>query len=251
MLGRRTAELHLALAGCDDNPAFAPEPITVDYVEGLQQKIAAQSERTFEVLRRNLSRLTDEASGLGMQLLQFADDLPEGISALTVPANAGLRTRIHGDYHLGQVLVTDEDFVILDFEGEPARSLADRRAKHSPLKDVAGMLRSFSYAASASLSKEADHASADLVSWAELWEQAVSTEFLQVYWQVMQSSSILPPQFASLQTLLNVYLLEKAFYELLYELNNRPAWVQIPLMSILSLLPTLEPARGRKLRPTG
>jgi maltose alpha-D-glucosyltransferase/alpha-amylase len=147
--------------------------------------------------------------------------------------------RVHGDYHLGQVLRTKADFVILDFEGEPARSLAERRKRHSPLKDVAGMLRSFSYAAFSGLEKHTtrrpeDHARME--PWAKLWVSAVSDEFLRSYKATIGSAEIVPAEEEDFQLMLNTYILDKALYELRYELNNRPDWVRIPLLGILSLL---------------
>ena len=151
----------------------------------------------------------------------------------------GQRIRIHGDYHLGQVLRVKTDFVILDFEGEPARPLEVRRAKHSPLKDVAGMLRSFNYAAWAALMKYTSRRPEDqsrLGPWARLWDQSVSAEFLHSYGATVSGSGLLPSSPSAVRALLDLYLLEKAFYELIYELNSRPDWVKIPLMGIASLL---------------
>jgi len=151
----------------------------------------------------------------------------------------GQRTRIHGDYHLGQVLRVKTDFVILDFEGEPARSIEGRRTKHSPLKDVAGMLRSFNYAAWAALMKYSSRRPEDqarLEPWAHLWDRSVSAEFLHAYDETMTDSQLIPSDSSPVWALLDLYLLEKAFYELLYELNSRPDWVKIPLMGIASLL---------------
>jgi maltose alpha-D-glucosyltransferase/alpha-amylase len=150
------------------------------------------------------------------------------------------RIRIHGDYHLGQVLYANNDFFILDFEGEPARSLAERRAKYSPLKDVAGMLRSFSYAAYAGLLAHTARRPDDLErleAWANLWEEWSSAVFLKAYRETAGGASFLPADERQFQRLLDAYLLDKALYELLYELNNRPSWVRIPLRSILSLGP--------------
>jgi len=154
------------------------------------------------------------------------------------PGEAGQRIRIHGDYHLGQVLRARGDYVILDFEGEPARTLAERRAKQSPLKDIAGMLRSFSYTAFSAL----DHfvlrhpgTAKSLEPWAQLWQNAVSTEFLAAWRTTIGANPHLTPQPPQAHRLLNAYLLEKALYELLYELNNRPGWVRIPLAGILGL----------------
>jgi maltose alpha-D-glucosyltransferase/alpha-amylase len=159
-------------------------------------------------------------------------------AALPSVGAGALRTRVHGDYHLGQVLRAKGDFVLLDFEGEPARSLTERRAKQSAMKDVAGMLRSFSYAAYAGLARSTSRRPQDveqLEPWARLWEAAVSAEFLDSYRKVTAGSAIVPAEEADFRRLLDVYLLDKALYELVYELNNRPAWVRIPLAGILQL----------------
>src|SRR5579863_10435378 len=151
----------------------------------------------------------------------------------------GKRIRTHGDYHLGQVLRTRNDFVVIDFEGEPARPLAQRRAKCSPLKDVAGMLRSFSYAAHATLMTYTTRHPEDFATlepWAQLWERTVSTEFLSAYREIAITGNFLPAMEEDFRRLLDVCLFEKATYELMYELNNRPAWVRIPLAGILGLV---------------
>ncbi|HXM16434.1 MAG TPA: hypothetical protein VN933_14415, partial [Candidatus Eremiobacteraceae bacterium] len=150
-----------------------------------------------------------------------------------------MRTRIHGDYHLGQVLRTETDFVIIDFEGEPARSIEERRVKRSPLQDVAGMLRSFHYAAFAPLLGE-DRAAGDDVArmgvLAEAWNSWVADRYLAKYFATAKGASNLPATQAEIQTVLELHLLEKAIYELGYELNNRPTWVGIPLQGIGKLL---------------
>jgi maltose alpha-D-glucosyltransferase/alpha-amylase len=160
----------------------------------------------------------------------------------------GQRIRIHGDYHLGQTLRTGDDstgdFMMLDFEGEPARSLDERRSKQSPLKDVAGMIRSFSYAAYAGMHRLVEAAPEDardsemsrLGAWARLWQNAASAEFLLAYRETIGKSKTLLPSAHVAQALLDAYLLEKALYELMYELNHRPAWLRIPIAGILSLL---------------
>jgi len=157
---------------------------------------------------------------------------------MRIETQSGLRIRIHGDYHLGQVLRTRGDYVILDFEGEPARLLEERRAKQSPLRDVAGMLRSFSYAAYSALDHFAQRhpgTQRSLESWAQLWQNAVSTEFVVAWRSAMAANTPLTPEPRQAHRLLNAYLLEKALYELLYELNNRPGWIRIPLAGILAL----------------
>ena len=148
------------------------------------------------------------------------------------------RTRVHGDYHLGQVLKVKTDFVILDFEGEPARPLVERRTKQCPMKDVAGMLRSFSYAAYSSLINfSARHPSgiASLQPWAHLWVQCIAAEFLRAYRESARGAKFVPGNSEDFRRLLGVFLVDKALYEVLYELNARPAWVRIPLMGIVSL----------------
>ena len=148
------------------------------------------------------------------------------------------QTRIHGDYHLGQVLKVGSDLVILDFEGEPARPLAGRRAKQSPLKDVAGMLRSFSYAVYMSLINYAaahPESMARLEPWARFWEHTVSAEFLRAYRKTTREKGLLHVDEADFRRPLDVFLIEKALYEVMYELNARLAWVRIPLMGLLSL----------------
>ena len=150
----------------------------------------------------------------------------------------GERIRIHGDYHLGQVLQVKTDYVILDFEGEPARPMSERRAKASPLKDVAGMLRSLGYAAYSGLMAFTTRRPEDwesLEQWALLWERSMGAEFLRAYLQTARGAPFLPAADEDFRSLLGVFLLDKALYEFSYELNNRPAWLRIPLMGILSL----------------
>ncbi len=238
MLGRRSGELHVALAAPSDDPAFAPEPFTAEDLRVLREPLIANASRAFEALKDNLASLPDdtvETAGLVLSRRSaIFDHLRESAS---VDAS-GMRIRIHGDYHLGQVLRTKSDFVILDFEGEPAKSLEERRSKQSPLKDVAGMLRSFSYASAAALMRFTTRRPQDagrLELWAGLWEQAVTAEFLKAYRRATQGSALLPTDPGVFQKLLEVYVLEKALYELFYELNNRPGWVRIPIRGILSL----------------
>ncbi len=237
ILGRRTAELHLALASGRD-AAFAPHVPGPADLEAMRDLLIAHAAGAFDLLKMNLSRLPDdsvEAAGLALSRRGL---LLSRFRALPALHNVGQWTRIHGDYHLGQILRSKGDFVILDFEGEPARPLAERRARHSPLKDVAGMLRSFSYAALVALTKYTTRRPeefAQLESWARLWEASVSAEFLRAYRETIADSLIVPADRQEFDALLNVYVLDKALYELVYELNNRPAWIRIPLYGILSL----------------
>jgi maltose alpha-D-glucosyltransferase / alpha-amylase len=240
-LGRRTAEMHLALSTPTDNRAFITESFTADDLAADATRIDAQISLSLEALKRGMFQLTETVADNAALVLSQRIELFARARAIAsaASADAGQRIRIHGDYHLGQVLRSRGDYVILDFEGEPARTLAARRTKQSPLKDVAGMLRSFSYAAYAGLSAFAQRRPDDaknLEPWARLWQNAISTEFLHAYRLIIDATNPkLIPQPAQAQLLLNAYLLEKALYELLYELDNRPAWVRIPLAGILAL----------------
>ena len=241
LLGRRTAELHLALDTPTNNPAFAAEPFAQDDLDLDAKRIEVQIVNTLDALKRGMSQLTGDATiDDAARILSRRLNLLERARSLSTvpPAQAGLRIRIHGDYHLGQVLRAKGDYVILDFEGEPARSLAERRRKQSPLKDVAGMLRSFSYAAYAGLQNFAQRRPDDaknMEPWTVLWQNAASSEFLRAYHSTVAASPQLLPQPEQAQQLLDAYLLEKSLYELLYELNNRPAWIRIPLAGVLAL----------------
>jgi len=267
LLGRRTAELHLALAtsigdlstnevlGAEVVSAFAPISFTEESLAADAGHIEAQVICSLDALKRSLPTFTDaittDAAALVLSrrlalharaqaiVQPIAQPLSNGAQQDSPAAASGLRTRIHGDYHLGQVLRTHSDYILLDFEGEPARSLSERRAKQSPLRDVAGMLRSFSYAAYVALEPFVQRhpgAAKSLDAWAQLWLNAVSTEFLNAWRVTLAANPHLTPQPRQAQRLLDAYLLEKALYELLYELNNRPAWVRIPLTGILALL---------------
>ncbi len=238
LLGRRTAELHLALAIETHDEAFQAEPFTAADLALDARRIDSQIHRTLDALRAGMSHLRDLTADDAATILSRRIELFRRAHAITEAKASGKRIRIHGDYHLGQVLRAKNDFVILDFEGEPARSLEERRRKQSPLKDVAGMLRSFSYAAYSGLDavvQRRPDSQRTLEPWARMWQNAACTAFLNAYKQSSAADPGLLPERAQAQALLNAYLLEKALYELLYELNNRPTWVRIPLAGILSL----------------
>jgi maltose alpha-D-glucosyltransferase/alpha-amylase len=190
------------------------------------------------LLDASLDRLDDRRRDLARQVLGHRDHLLQQIDELRRIRNAAQRIRCHGDYHLGQVLVTEGDVVILDFEGEPARPLAERRAKCSPLRDVAGMLRSFSYAAltglnAATLTRPEDIER--LAPWAELWETWASAAFLRAYLSATRGAAFIPSREDDFDAILQAFVVDKALYELGYELNNRPDWVHIPLGGVLRL----------------
>ncbi len=239
LLGQRTAEMHLALASDASDPAFAPEPFTMESQQALEQSVNRLLVRVFSLLRDKVKYLPTEWRATGEKLAERESEIAARFNtALREPIRA-MRTRIHGDYHLGQVLRTESDFVIIDFEGEPARSIEERRVKRSPLQDVAGMLRSFHYAAFAPLLGE-ERVAGDDVSrmgvWAEAWNSWVADRYLAKYFATAKDASYLPATQAEIQTVLELHLLEKAIYELGYELNNRPTWVGIPLQGICKLL---------------
>ncbi len=244
LLGRRTAELHLALASDRDDPEFAAEPITQLYQRSLYQSMRSLTRRVLLLLRRHLPELPDEVRPEAAALAESEGELLRRCRRVLSKKIHSTRIRTHGDYHLGQVLFTGRDFVIIDFEGEPARPLGERRLKRSPMRDVAGMLRSFHYAAWSALYDqverdifaEPDDAVAALEPWAQLWTAWVSAAFLRSYLETAQGASFLPQGEEELRTLLDAHLLEKAVYELGYELNNRPTWVHIPLQGIHQLL---------------
>jgi maltose alpha-D-glucosyltransferase/alpha-amylase len=233
ILGQRTAELHNALGRRTGNAAFDPDPMTEADLLSVRQNVLAEAQGTLTVLRGAMDALPSAAQEDAEGLLARAGDVQAYIDALPVEGKQGWRSRFHGDYHLGQVLVARNDFVIIDFEGEPARPLEERRTKQSPLRDVAGMLRSFNYARWTALRRAAQNADelARLGSAARAWEQETRTAFLTGY------SGGLAPQAGPIDPeLLELFELEKAFYELRYELGNRIDWVPVPLQGILALL---------------
>jgi maltose alpha-D-glucosyltransferase/alpha-amylase len=238
-LGRRTAELHLALASPTDDPVFAPEPLGAADFQGLLAEVRQQAGIAFDLLKERVPYLPDDVIEIAASVLSRRRRIFQQLDVLASSDVRALRIRIHGDYHLGQVLRAKSDFVILDFEGEPTRSLAYRRSKQSPLRDVAGMVRSFSYAAYASLIGYIARHPGDFASlepWTQLWERSVSAEFLRAYRQTIGNSTLALATGEEFRTLLDVFLLQKVLYEVLYELNSRPAWVRIPLMGIMSSL---------------
>jgi len=258
LLGQRTAEMHLALAAATDDPAFVAEPLTTEDLAADARRIESQITATLAAIKTRFSTLDDLTADDAGLLLSRRIELIARANSITAFVPTGQRFRIHGDYHLGQTLRTVEsdprsgldpgnsvsgDFVLLDFEGEPARSLAERRQKQSPLRDVAGMIRSFSYAAFTGLDRYIAsqpegapiHDAVTLGAWATLWQNAASSHFLRAYRETISANPAILPDPQQAQALLEAYLLEKALYETLYELNNRPAWVRIPLAGILSL----------------
>jgi maltose alpha-D-glucosyltransferase / alpha-amylase len=242
LMGQRTAELHRVLASDLDDPAFAPEPLGMLYQRSLIQSMRNLTRQSLQLLRRKLKELPDDVREEAQRVAGLEGEILRRSRAAFERRISATRTRVHGDLHLGQVLYTGRDFVIIDFEGEPARSLSERRLKRSPLRDVAGMLRSFQYAGRSALLKRVAGGQLRredvpvLTPWVRVWESWAAAAYLGRYLATAAGAAHLPTSREELGSLLDVFLLDKALYELRYELNNRPDWVHIPLRGILQLM---------------
>jgi maltose alpha-D-glucosyltransferase/alpha-amylase len=238
LLGQRTGELHLALASGRNNPAFAPEPFNAMAQRSIYQNMRTSLRRAFTLLEKKLPDLSRAFRDEAKEVLAMEQEiLAREKRLLDRRANAA-KIRIHGDYHLGQLLYTGKDFVILDFEGEPARALSERKLKRSALRDVAGMMRSFQYAAYSALWQPAMRKEdvPFLERWADLWYRQMSSVFLQSYLKTTADAIFIPKNSDDLQIMLEAYLLDKAVYEVGYELNHRPSWVVIPIRGVKHIL---------------
>jgi maltose alpha-D-glucosyltransferase/alpha-amylase len=223
-LATRTGELHRAFALRTGDPAFEPEPLTAQDFEAWKTKVRDEATDTLSMVEHVAAEKAQALLAQRAKLIAFID-------ACKAPKGAGLKTRHHGDYHLGQVLVSNNDFVIIDFEGEPSRPLADARKKHSSLRDVAGMLRSFSYAKWSARAQAGIQDSSGL----DAWESEVRHAFIAAYAAATHGSGLYA-SFEDVQGLLTLFELEKVLYELRYEINNRPAWVHVPLSGLMGIL---------------
>jgi maltose alpha-D-glucosyltransferase/alpha-amylase len=238
LLGLRTAEMHVVLASEQTDPLFKPEPYDIMHQQSMYGSLSAHMARTFELVRSRMKTMSPEARALAENAVSREVEIDRWSERITRRRIDVIRTRVHGDYHLGQVLWTGEDFLIIDFEGEPGRPLTQRRFKRNPLRDVAGMLRSFEYASGSAL-RDGRHRPEDmplLQEWAVAWAQWVSASYLGGYLDRVAGTRIVPPNDGDLDLLLRFFLLEKVIYEIAYELNNRPDWVEIPLRGLLALL---------------
>lgn len=239
LLGRRTAEMHLALSSDAEDPDFSPEPFSLLYQRSVAQSMSSLTKRVFQALRRYQKKLGPEIQGRVSDLLSSEKEIRECYKALYIKKLSAMKIRIHGDYHLGQVLWLGNDFTIIDFEGEPVRPISERRLKKSPLRDVAGMIRSFHYAAYGALYRRTEfngNETHETEEWSDFWYRYVSCKFLHDYLDTAKGASFIPDSEQELRIMLRTYLMEKAVYELGYELNNRPEWIAIPLRGIESLL---------------
>lgn len=251
LLGRRTGELHCALYKPGADPAFAPEPFTDEYRQFLIKRFEDLLERRYTLLIDNYTKLDPQAQRLAWVFMEAKEMIDTFIADFRTRPLHSLRIRIHGDYHLGQVLAvtnsqTGSDFVMIDFEGEPESTIAERKIKHSPLKDVAGMIRSYHYAVSAKLFNSTETAGIEpdhLQRVSDRWFYLIRDTFLDAYLDVFGTPHPLFKNNSEINFLLLIYLLEKAVYELGYEISYRPSWVKIPLKGIIDVVREIEKIR--------
>jgi maltose alpha-D-glucosyltransferase/alpha-amylase len=237
ILGRRVGEMHTVLARPADDSAFAPEPAVEADCLAWSRGVQSRLDEAFELLSAQLNAMRTEDRELASGLLALRKPLKAAADALARRGTGSLRTRIHGDLHLGQVLVAQGDAYIIDFEGEPARPLAERRGKYSPLRDVAGMLRSFDYAAAMAVGpgEAGDAAKAQKRRLITRFTEVSSKAFLEAY---AAAAETVPHRWADAgaeSALVDLFTLEKAAYEIAYEAANRPAWLPVPLKGLAAI----------------
>jgi maltose alpha-D-glucosyltransferase / alpha-amylase len=242
LLGRRVAELHLALSSSADDPDFAPEPFAGLYQRSMYQSMRNLLTQVMRALKSRGSAVPEDLRKQAQQITAHQAEIATRFDAFLRCRLSVMRMRVHGDLHLGQVLHTGKDFVIIDFEGEPARPLSERRHKRSAMYDVAGMLRSFHYAALTSTMEQLRIGAlgkahfAQLETWANFWQTWSSWSFMRGYLEAAGQAPFVPKTRDELKVLLDTFMMEKAVYELGYELNNRPDWLLIPLRAITQMI---------------
>jgi maltose alpha-D-glucosyltransferase / alpha-amylase len=240
-LGQRTAEMHLNLASIKDTESFKPENFSVLYQKSVNQSFRTLIKKTVTELRSQKRKLTGKTRELCDNVLNHENELLLTIKHLLESEKIkSQKTRVHGDYHLGQVLFTGKNFIIIDFEGEPARTLSARKLKYSPFKDIAGMLRSFHYAIYMGYFKfkdrETEYMEQSLEQWIEHWYHEVSYHFLKSYFQTAGNAAFIPDNESHKENLLKLFLIEKSVYEASYEINNRPDWLIVPLNGLNTII---------------
>jgi maltose alpha-D-glucosyltransferase/alpha-amylase len=238
LLGKRTAEMHMALASDTEDENFTAEPFSVHYQRSLYQGARVRLRETFQQLRKRIKKLPEPTRTQARTVLEKQSQIDAHLKRIVGTKIEAVRIRTHGDFHLGQVLYTGKDFLIIDFEGEPARSIGERRLKRSPLRDVAGMLRSFHYATVTALRDDRRRPEDVqlLTPWAHCWHAWVCSAYVDAWLKAAGEAKFIPPDRDHLGKLLDFYLLDKCVYELGYELNNRPDWVGIPLNGLAALM---------------
>lgn len=251
LLGKRTGEMHLGLFAPEADTDFSPEAFDEFYRKFLLNRLTDLLDRRYALLIDNYEKLDEPTQRLAwifMEARELIDDFANEM--LTRPLES-LRIRIHGDYHLGQVLTNNGDFIVIDFEGEPEASIADRKIKHSPLKDVAGMIRSYHYAVSAKLfeSTETRNISSEkLQTVSDRWYKLMRDTYMDAYLDAFGWPHPLFKSQNEINFLLLFFLLEKAVYELGYEISYRPSWVNIPLRGIVEVIREIEKLKEPSVR---
>ncbi|MBX3192591.1 MAG: putative maltokinase [Labilithrix sp.] len=244
-LGRRVGEMHVALTSRVDVAGFVPEPLDAETRASIAKAVRIELGRVLEALGARSASLSDRARAALADVRANVKRLEDRLAEVASLADAGVVSRVHGDLHLGQVLFTGDDFALVDFEGEPARTMEERKAKRSPLVDVAGMIRSFHYASSSALrahpvssppAPAATASPAELTAWATRWQRDASAAFLRGWRAAVIDTIVMPANPAATTVLLDLFLVEKAIYEAHYELDNRPDWIDIPLEGLSELL---------------
>jgi maltose alpha-D-glucosyltransferase/alpha-amylase len=238
VLGKRTAELHVALATPTKDRRFAVTPVEAADLKHWASAATRELASASKLASGAVKSRGDSAKAEAVALHKAQAALARRISAAAGLKDAGLKTRIHGDYHLGQVLLAQDDVMLIDFEGEPLRGIGTRRQKMSPLRDVAGMVRSFDYAAWAAIGKIAERDGAideALRARALAWRDTITRDFLKAYWPIVADAGLVPQHAASRRSLLDLFIIEKAAYEVAYEAANRPTWLPIPIQGLLAL----------------
>jgi maltose alpha-D-glucosyltransferase / alpha-amylase len=238
-IGRRVAEMHIALAGSSNSDDFTPEATASADVQRWIEDVIARAERVFEALQQRRDTLKEGDRPLMQQLLSQRDSLPARLNELLPRGIDALNIRHHGDFHLGQILIVKDDIFIIDFEGEPRRPLDDRRRKAPAARDVAGLIRSVDYSATAALEralKVTPDEHGKLAAALAGWRDRATATFLAVYRETMTNARLWPADSAAADRLLNFFLLEKAFYEIEYELAHRPEWLRVPLTGAIRIL---------------
>jgi maltose alpha-D-glucosyltransferase / alpha-amylase len=244
-VGRRVAELQLALASRDDIVDFAPEPIATEDVRSWTEELLRRARRTFEDLARRRSEFSEHDRQLVDAVLAYREALPTRLRELLPEDVAAMKIRHHGDFHLGQMLIVKDDVAIIDFEGEPRRSIEDRRRKAPAARDVAGLIRSIDYSATAALEralKSAPDEHGKLVRALEGWRDHSAAAFMETYRSALTDARLWPQSLEAADRLLDFFLLEKAFYEIEYELAHRPDWLRVPLAGTWRILSHSEDA---------
>jgi maltose alpha-D-glucosyltransferase / alpha-amylase len=239
LLARRTAEMHVGLSLEMEDEDFKPEKFTQHYQRSIYSGHRKLVSEKFSALESRLGKLPEHVRGEAEQALSLKEDILEAFADIFEYKIEAAKTRIHGDYHLGQVLFNGKDYYIIDFEGEPMHAISERRLKKTPFKDVAGMMRSFHYAAYGQLVLNQNYRKEDMVfleQWALQWYHYVSQFYLTAYLDRAEGANFLPPDEQGKQVLLRTYMLEKAIYEVGYEMNARPDWLRVPIRGVLYVM---------------